>query len=241
MTTRKQHYVPQFYLKRFEDNTGRLTVENIHTNNYSKMLTRNVCFEKDMYEIKDDNGKKYKENYLEKMFSNFQSYISYNFDKLICRIQEYKNIKDFRLTGEEDTIIALFITLQLIRHPTFKRFVYQSLDNSNIANVSEMEKGLFYVMLNFTDETFEEVMIDIFPDIEPAKLPKGNKNLLSEICSYLVSNCYFSLVVPKSEDTCFLTSDNIIVKSPSRDIKYYFPLTKKIGVIVCEFSELSHS
>ena len=52
MSTKKQHYVPQFYLKNFSDESLQLYVLNKNIKKIDKSSVRDICYRNNLYEIK---------------------------------------------------------------------------------------------------------------------------------------------------------------------------------------------
>ena len=52
MSTKKQHYVPQFYLKNFSDESLQLYVLNKNIKKIYKSSVRDICSRNNLYEIK---------------------------------------------------------------------------------------------------------------------------------------------------------------------------------------------
>ena len=46
----KQHYVPQFYLKSFCDESGKLTAFDPIRKEFKRIVPQRICFEKNLYE-----------------------------------------------------------------------------------------------------------------------------------------------------------------------------------------------
>jgi len=70
--TRKQHWVPQFYLRHFADSSGQLHAYNKSNGAFYRTKVENVCSKRDLYEVKYSNieansdDKYYMQNFIEK-------------------------------------------------------------------------------------------------------------------------------------------------------------------------------
>ena len=74
---RKEHYVPQFYLRKFANNKGLLHIYDFEKNNFFKQCPNNMCYKKDLYETKwgEDNskfGEFVLQNCIEKKFGEYE-------------------------------------------------------------------------------------------------------------------------------------------------------------------------
>ena len=65
--TKKQHYVPQVYLRGFSPGEEMTYSFNLKTGipKHKPIPIETVCYEKYLYEIKDSNGKIISDNYIE--------------------------------------------------------------------------------------------------------------------------------------------------------------------------------
>lgn len=91
--TRKQHWVPQFYLRHFADSSGRLYAYSKSSGDFYRTKTENVCSKRDLYEVKhsdikaDSNDRYYAQNFIEARLSEDESRISVPYTQLLrcCR------------------------------------------------------------------------------------------------------------------------------------------------------------
>lgn len=91
--TRKQHWVPRFYLRHFADSSGRLYAYNKSSGDFYRAKTENVCSKRDLYEVKhsdiktDSDDRYYAQNFIEARLSEDESRISVPYTQLLrcCR------------------------------------------------------------------------------------------------------------------------------------------------------------
>ncbi len=81
--TKKQHYVPKFYLKNFENANGEIEVFNLKANRFDKPKTRgSICYGEFFYGeetgVEDDHSQK-----IENAFKLIEDNLSKNLDPLI--------------------------------------------------------------------------------------------------------------------------------------------------------------
>lgn len=119
--TRKQHWVPQFYLRHFADSSGRLYAYNKSSGDFYRTKTENVCSKRDLYEVKhsdikvDSDDKFYAQNLIETKLSESESQISVSYSGLL------QCCKDAILEGDafqqgRQAVCKLASNL-IVRHP----------------------------------------------------------------------------------------------------------------------------
>lgn len=87
--TRKQHWVPQFYLRHFADSSGQLYVYNKSNGVFYRTKVENVCSKRDLYEVQysdieaDSDEKYYAQNLIETKLSESESQISVSYSGLL--------------------------------------------------------------------------------------------------------------------------------------------------------------
>lgn len=134
--TRKQHYVPQVYLRGFAPQYLNKCSENsknskpkygvfyydLQERTQSKIAvpTNSVCFENDLYEVTGKSGAIVYDNRLEDCFSILErryAELRTNIEKKAFIKENYKT-KSF-LTSDEKLHLMGYMTIQLLRTPTF--------------------------------------------------------------------------------------------------------------------------
>ena len=91
--TRKQHWVPRFYLRHFADSSERLYAYSKSSGDFYRTKTENVCSKRDLYEVKhsdikaDSDDRYYAQNFIEARLSEDESRISVPYTQLLrcCR------------------------------------------------------------------------------------------------------------------------------------------------------------
>lgn len=104
---RKHHYIPQFLLKHFADNDGKVHVFDKKLNASRHQSTKKIAFENDMYVIKDDTGRKNLEE-LATMIDEFGC-------EPIRKLIKYEGLS--ALTKEERLKLSYFVAAMMIRVP----------------------------------------------------------------------------------------------------------------------------
>lgn len=119
--TRKQHWVPQFYLRHFADSSGQLHAYNKSNGVFYRTKVENVCSKRDLYEVRySDTGansddRYYAQNLIESKLSEDESQISVSYSRLL------ECCKDATLEGDafrqgRQAVCKLASSL-IVRHP----------------------------------------------------------------------------------------------------------------------------
>lgn len=120
--TKKQHYVPQFYLRNFTSDDNKLWVFDRVKKEYYFQTTKEVCCEKYLYETpwKDEDprlGKFILGNQIENYFADKEGEYSPLLKKIvdICRNPQNKNA--LICNHEEKELLASFVANVFVRNP----------------------------------------------------------------------------------------------------------------------------
>lgn len=119
--TRKQHWVPRFYLRHFADSSGQLHAYNKNSGVFYRTKVEDVCSKRDLYEVKysdieaDSDDKYYAQNLIETKLSESESQISVSYSRLL------QCCKDAALEGDafrrgRQAVCKLASNL-IVRHP----------------------------------------------------------------------------------------------------------------------------
>lgn len=142
--TRKQHYIPQVYLRGFSpeylaENRNKIPLShytvycyNLIADNqkYEAVPINSICFRKDLYEVTGKDGEIVLPNHLEKFFTVFEKKFSHYRRKLEHKafIEDNYKTKCF-LASEEKVFWVTYILIQLLRIPQVLQVVEEtSLD-----------------------------------------------------------------------------------------------------------------
>ncbi len=113
--TRKQHYVPQFYLRQFADGSGRLWACRRGSDKIFSTRIEDICCERDLHEVRFSEGESssdyYKLNYIENQLSGLESRLAVFYRRLIEDCDSGSIDLNDRLTA------SLLIAHLLVRHP----------------------------------------------------------------------------------------------------------------------------
>lgn len=139
MHTIREHYVPQFYLDRFANDDGFVQIYNFKQHKLYPQRTRNVCFEKNIYETEweDANpklGKYVLLNHIEDIFCKYEGEFA-QLLKTINSVCTYnQNVNALILHGKEKEILLRFIVNLMLRNPI-------NMDSFALSEIPEDEKN----------------------------------------------------------------------------------------------------
>ena len=181
--TKKQHFVPQVYLRGFSQDKKRVYSFDLKTGIYKQtpIPIESVCYEKYLYEIKDVNGNPVIINLIEKIlcdlegdFANYRNRLK----KKAFNKGNY-NTKCF-LAKEEKIFWILFITVQILRSPLVldkaEQFIkehFSEASNENIARTWALNQCLPFlnkvkaedkILFNMVLKPFAGMMIAVGVD-----------------------------------------------------------------------------
>ena len=143
----KQHYVPQFYLKFFCDESGKLTAFDPIRKEFKRIVPQRICFEKNLYETpaKDccnELGKYISCNDIENTFCKYENDYA-NLLKNLLNICTKKNKNALILHSHEKKMFFRFIVNMLIRNPV-------SMQEMKIDTLSnEIKSSKYYTGMDF--------------------------------------------------------------------------------------------
>lgn len=222
----KQHYIPRFVLRNFvTDNL--LYVAHIGTTNvrYFQTTPENICFQNDLYEIKNEDGTCFNRNALEDRFARMEGWFAFELRDLL---EKSKNTP--QITGEQDAMLALFLAVQLVRLPSFKQLIFGKNDIGTIEKnylyeefVNSQEAAISY--LNQSNVNFQTKEL----------LDNENKTVIDTVASHLLSNCFFYILDASGIEEKFLIADQPVLIWPFSDAQYIFPVSPNFAVACCPF------
>lgn len=129
--TKKQHYIPQVYLRGFspeyeKDNKSvpysRYTIYchdlNLEKQNYKAIPIKSICYRENLYEVTGSNGEIVHSNYLENYFSSIERMFGEFRNRLEIKafIEDNYRTKCF-LTNDEKVFWVTYIIVQILRMP----------------------------------------------------------------------------------------------------------------------------
>lgn len=241
--TKKQHYVPRFYLRNFTDADGYLWTYDIQNECIKKVTHESICAKKYLYETRFEHanakvGEFVIPNDIEKIYSKYEG----EFSSLIKKIQAIcipglnENISILN-TSEKDVLFSFIANLCLRNPQNMERIKVSELSDEVYA--SEEYKSVYYLLNEMGMGGTESVFIAAQ---KKAILTKEIPNSFPEQMKKQLSNLIFVFLYAQ-EDT-FLTSDMPVVVGDDPSIKnddptcLFLSLTPKIAVLFGNYPQL---
>lgn len=203
--TKRQHYVPQFYLGFFTDNTNKLHVFNVKRNELFSCPPKDICYEEYLYETpwKEANpklGKFILPNEIENNFGRRESAYNALLKKIIQICKDPANKNALICNSEEKVELAQFTANLLVRNNwSMKKHEIESsftqiIDNPEIKSIDQLLRDL--------DFGGTELLIKAAG--KKVRLDESfDGNAISQIADQLLK-VNFSILTP--EKGCFITS-----------------------------------
>lgn len=120
--TKKQHYIPQFYLRYFLDGGGKVWVLDRSNKKIFSNVPQNICWKDWLYETpwEDANpklGEFVLQNEIEKDFSGLEGESNTVFKRIIDVCGEPKNKNALICNSEDKKVLVKFVVNMLLRNP----------------------------------------------------------------------------------------------------------------------------
>lgn len=127
---KQQHIVPKFYLEKFCDSRGLVSVYDITGHRFFCASPDNICKEKNVYETVWRNanptfGEYVLRNSIEKAFSEKEAEYKDLLDSIIMRCQEPENRNSLICSKKEKNLLADFVTNLHLRNPYVFEYILQ--------------------------------------------------------------------------------------------------------------------
>ncbi|PHD43401.1 hypothetical protein COF67_26820 [Bacillus toyonensis] len=233
----KQHYIPRFSIKPFEITEGYcLTVIFKKTPlKKIKMSTKNIMQEKDLYEVKDIDGKYVSRNEIEDNYSKLEGSIASKFHELVELLESDKaDIKFNKIVKDKieewtnyEAALLLHLILTLIRSPRLKNLIYDNKETPDFM------KPIFYRLMTTTPENAVKLAENhlIGDELKIAlhslkTSPVGGIQILIE---HLMNNFQLRIYKTQGEKKFFL-SDRPILVQEFEDADYVLPISPSICI-----------
>lgn len=125
---RNQHYVPQFYLRKFgngKKTKRKVWVFNKKTLSLKEEFVKNIASSDYFYDIEEEfvleGYSEDKRQLFEEFFGNLETKVSNSFDKLINKVEDiHEKSAIFDIEYEDRVNLSHFITFQLLRTNSFR-------------------------------------------------------------------------------------------------------------------------
>lgn len=235
--TEDEHFLSRMYLKEFSEIKKKGNKEKAFVWQYNIKAMRhtpvqvniqNICFEKNLYELRNADGSFVARNTIEKTFGKIETAVS----NVFCSIQERaKNEKCMNcttfLSEEEKSLLIIFITALLYRDPnTISR---------GIDFLKETNQGLS------DEQARNSTLLNLLPLGLDAEWDQ--KTIIRSALANLSGMAY---QIGMASDDVIFTSDRPVVQWPSHNEEYLnrpkalvFPLTSRLVLFLYPLEDVA--
>ena len=243
--TKKQHFVPQFYLNHFADANNQLFAYDKTSLRSYRTSVRDIAQERffhDFPQIEEFQKQGVDLQIVEQALGNIENMFVPTFDNILRRIENRRFKQLFR--AEHRTYLAAFLVLQLVRTKEFR------------VGMLELEEKLYHAYLKplveekFPNISFDDFKVKIEPDYQALHHDAFILNFpYQRKWAAILHNHIWQVGVNNTKQP-FYVSDNPVVKwnhlsDPnnilrrisgigSPGIEVAFPLTPKYILILCD-------
>lgn len=224
--TKKQHYIPEMYLKNFCNDKGYIWRYNLSYRNYQQVTPAQTGYTEFLYETPwkrpiGDNKQFALVNYLENRFRDRENFYLQCISS-VCQKARTHNFSVSDLTQYERKILSEFTTNIFLRHPNMMMFM-------GFDNLSEKEKTSIHAeqLRNlFGDEAETVLIFENKCSWLDSKFPGGYFQLVQSIFEKMC------LTIIMSEHSEFITCDwPILLSLTDGEIKIFsLPISPQICI-----------
>ncbi|MFQ9320639.1 MAG: DUF4238 domain-containing protein [Enterococcus durans] len=233
---KKQHYIPQFALKSFQNKQKRIAYTNIEKNPleiyYSR--TENLMQEKDFYEIKSSNNYVHR-NSLEDDYSFFENYMSPDFKRFLELTKrpnfqcEFIKIIKNNEWAQIEAVLLFYLGTLLIRGKNVKKFFHSN------SKISTDYNYIMYLLAttskSYTAEFAKEMFMGQELEVILQFIREEDNNPVSRLMEHLMENYQIRIYMTKGNKKLFL-SDNPVIVQKLKDQDYILPLSPSVCMIL---------
>lgn len=220
--TKDEHYIPRVYLRGFSADQNRLFAYRLKDGFQppDPVSIRSICYEDNLYEIKNENDEIVAANHLETFFCAFErefgKYRKQLEDKAFIEVNHHSL---HFLSKEEKDFWRIYIAVQMMRTPQILQFVQ---------GIAEEElQGL--LKANDVRRITLKTCLPFFQRIK-----EGDKSLLFDTIQGM-NNMYFAVGVDNT-DSIFTSDYPLFIMSPSQTVgsieQVVFPITSRLVLIL---------
>lgn len=232
--TVREHFIPQFIINNFADSNNLIGFTNItyYPPKSVEGKSENVFCKRNMYEFTNENGSYFLRNGTENKLANIEGMLSSGLRHIIAKIES-----DDMLDGDDDIILALLVSLQLVRIPQMKDIVF----NNQMPTIVPSDRSLFdnatYLMaIDSIDKGLQYLDNNGLPISDFGKEKLGKKSLIDVVASFILQSC--SIYFIKNTNIHFILSDNPILIGQFENALYILPVTPKYAIVCARFGKV---
>ncbi|TPR55234.1 DUF4238 domain-containing protein [Enterococcus sp. OL5] len=243
---KQEHYIPQFVLKYFENNQGNVSFVNVEVSPI-KMLRGSVpkiMQERDFYEIKNEEGDYVFRNYVEKRYSDSESYISPFYNKFLEMSKEgnfdiiFKEIVESEEWAEIESSLLMYLMLLLVRGKGIKKISYSKSD------LPKKHKDILHLLLTTNNFVTAEFAKKIYYGEELEEIlqfiKENGNNMWDTLKKHIMEN-YQIRVFKVNETNRLFLSDNPVIIQKFEGEDYILPLSQELCIILVPLNVVEDS
>lgn len=243
---KQEHYIPQFVLKYFENNQGNVSFVNVEVSPI-KMLRGSVpkiMQERDFYEIKNEEGDYVLRNYVEKRYSDSESYISPFYNKFLEMSKEgnfdiiFKEIVESEEWAEIESSLLMYLMLLLVRGKGIKKISYSKSD------LPKKHKDILHLLLTTNNFVTAEFAKKIYYGEELEEIlqfiKENGNNMWDTLKKHIMEN-YQIRVFKVNETNRLFLSDNPVIIQKFEGEDYILPLSPELCIILVPLNVVEDS
>lgn len=224
--TQNEHFVPRMYLKGFSEIKKKARKQKAYIWEFSlksmkqiptQVDVEDICYEKNLYELKDDDGSFIARNRIENIFGKIEGQTSRVIGQIISKSQNEQCLNCPTILSEDDkSYLIIFITALLYRDPqTIKNGIsfLQTLNPSNDERQARNHTLLNLLPTGIDDEWDNNTII---------------RTAVKDLCGMV-----FQIGIADAD--VIITSDRPVIQYPPDEIEMYnrpkalvFPLTSRL-------------
>ena len=225
--TEKEHFVPVSYLTGFSDDNIYVWYYDLRdlAKDPKPVPIESICYRKDLYEVKDENGSYFQRNLIEKCLMGLEGQFTTKRHKLEQKLIKENFGKACFFTEEEKVFWKTYIAVQMLRTPSvIKNGEGEIAKTINYKDAGEMAK---YITISHC------LPFDI-------TIPNRENTFFMRIISILDK---MSIRLGVDYEERIITSDNpIYCYAPGFDIdsceRILFPVSSKMIIELCSDAEI---
>ncbi len=234
---KRQHYVPQFYLRRFAEDSQRLWVFDKPTKRAFKANIRNVASESYFYDFPATSlAENVDPQLVEKELAKIETQFSDTLETVLSKVQE-----SGRIDPQQKSLMSQFMALQELRTPE-ARNSWIEMKETVMQRVLELQ--IQHKMPELSDRDYRVRVNPEVVAIQQARFMFSPRILLP-MCNVLQNHIW--LVGLNETSQPFYTSDSPLVRRAHKEERFWstsglgsegieiaFPLTPKHILILCD-------
>ena len=216
-----EHYVPRMYLRGFSEIKGeKAFICQYDTNTMRQTSTsvnvEDVCFEKNLYELRNSDGSYIAQNHIENNFGRIEDFTARVIKSIVAKLQNEKCLNCTTVLSQDDkSYLTIFITALLYRDPQTIEMGIRFLQESNPGMDGREAR-------NFTLMNLLPLGVD----------PEWDNSTVIRSALESFSGMFFQIGF--TDDDTIITSDRPVIQWPSHDSSdnrpraVAFPLTSRL-------------